>query len=111
MSKKAAFTVLSLVIMGIIMLSLILKLTMVVQGVFIALFMLFSVGAGYIFFPRWMKKCIMWGPIGWITDLVLSWGLTYGLGYTVTGFTAGIVFGLLLTVVIEFERLRLFPRH
>lgn len=78
----------------------------ITSGAVLGVFMLFAVGFGYVLSKNWIKRIIMFGPIAWVLDLGLSWGITYGLGYSVTGFTAGIVFGLLVSMVIHFEQNR-----
>jgi hypothetical protein len=80
---------------------------LIINGALLGIVMLFSVGFAYVFTPTWLKRVITWGPVSWIIDIGLSWGLTYGLGFTLTGFTAGLVFGLMLTMILYFEKKRL----
>ena len=47
--------------------------------------------------PRWLRRTLMWGPIRWILDFILSWGVAFLMGYTLTGIIAGVIFGILFT--------------
>ena len=83
-------------------------MAIVMEGLGIALLMTFAVGTGYVFAPGWIKRVSMWGPIAYIIDIALSFGLTYALGMTLRGFVAGIIFGILVSLIIKFEQLRLY---
>lgn len=104
--RKAFWGMVFLVVLVFIM-AFITKVYFILSGMMLGVIMLLAVGFGYVFIPTWMKRIVVWGPIAFMLDIMLSWGITYGLGYTVTGFTAGLVFGLLLSIVLKFEKLRL----
>lgn len=86
-----------------------LKMTYVMEGVVLAVFYVFAIGTGYVLSKQWFKKLIMWGPIAFVVDLVLSWIIALQQGYTLIGWVSGITFGILVSLVIKYEQIRLYP--